>query len=62
MQTVRDLLECVWPAALETAKHPFRSATWVAALTVVVAAVTAGTWTGPAGSGWPGSSGPSARR
>jgi transposase len=26
----------VWPAALEAAKHPFRSATWVAALTVVV--------------------------
>ena len=36
VQTVRDLLECVWPAALETAKHPFRSATWVAALAVVV--------------------------
>ena len=36
VQTIRDLLECVWPAALETAKHPFRSATWVAALTVVV--------------------------
>lgn len=36
VQTVRDLLECVWPAALETAKHPFRSTTWVAALTVVV--------------------------
>ncbi|WP_141819687.1 transposase [Humibacillus xanthopallidus] len=36
VQTVRDLLECVWPAALETAKQPFRSATWVAALTVVV--------------------------
>src|SRR6476646_856479 len=36
VQTVRDLLECVWPAALETAKHPFRSATWVAALSVVV--------------------------
>ncbi len=36
VQTVRDLLECVWPAALETAQHPFRSATWVAALTVVV--------------------------
>jgi transposase len=36
VHTVRDLLECVWPAALETAKHPFRSATWVAALTVVV--------------------------
>jgi transposase len=36
VQTVRDLLECVWPAALEAAKHLFRSATWVAALTVVV--------------------------
>ncbi len=36
VQTVRDLLECVWPAALEAAKHPFRSARWVAALTVVV--------------------------
>ncbi|WP_374969497.1 IS110 family transposase [Terrabacter sp. BE26] len=36
VQTARDLLECVWPAALETGKHPFRSATWVAALCVVV--------------------------
>jgi transposase len=36
VQAIRDLLECVWPAALETAKHPFRSATWVAALNVVV--------------------------
>ncbi len=33
---VRDLPECVWPAALETAKQPFKSATWVAALAVVV--------------------------
>jgi transposase len=36
VQQVRDLLECVWPAALEAANWPFRSATWVAALTVVV--------------------------
>jgi transposase len=36
VQTIRDLLECVWPAALEAAKWPFRSATWVAALAVVV--------------------------
>lgn len=36
MQTVRDLLECVWPAALEAAKQPFKSATFVAALAVVV--------------------------
>ena len=36
VQQIRDLLECVWPAALEGANWPFRSATWVAALTVVV--------------------------
>ena len=34
--TVRDLLECVWPAALEAAAQPFKSTTWVAALTVIV--------------------------
>ncbi len=32
---LRDLLECVWPAALATAKQPFRSTTWVAALTLI---------------------------
>ncbi|WP_353953196.1 transposase [Knoellia sp. S7-12] len=36
VQQIRDLLECVWPAALDTAKQPFRSITWVAALAVVV--------------------------
>jgi transposase len=36
VQQVRDLLECVWPAALEAANWPFRSATWVAALAVVM--------------------------
>ncbi len=36
VQQVRDLLECVWPAALEAANWPFRSATWVAAMAVVV--------------------------
>jgi transposase len=36
VQQIRDLLECVWPAALDAAKHPFRSATWVAAMTVVM--------------------------
>ena len=36
VQQVRDLLECVWPSALEAANWPFRSATWVAALAVVV--------------------------
>jgi hypothetical protein len=29
-QQMRDLLECVWPAALETANWPFRSRTWAA--------------------------------
>ena len=33
---VRDLLECVWPAALDTAAQPFKSHTWLAALTVVM--------------------------
>lgn len=35
MQQIRALLECVWPAALEAARQPFRSRTWVAALRVV---------------------------
>ncbi len=34
---LRDLLECVWPAALATAAYPFRSTTWVAALVVITA-------------------------
>ncbi len=33
---VRDLLECVWPVALETAAQPFKSQTWLAALAVVM--------------------------
>jgi hypothetical protein len=37
VQQIRDLLECVWPAALEAAAQPFKSTTWVAALSVVVA-------------------------
>jgi transposase len=36
IQQIRDLLECVWPAALDTARQPFRSKTWVAALAVVL--------------------------
>lgn len=36
VQQMRDLLECVWPAALDCAQQPFRSRTWIAALTVVV--------------------------
>jgi transposase len=35
IQQMRDLLECVWPAALQAARQPFRSATWVAALWVI---------------------------
>ena len=31
VQHIRDLLECVWPAALEAAAQPFKSTTWVAA-------------------------------
>ena len=33
---IRDLLECVWPAALATAAQPLRSKTWTAALWVIV--------------------------
>jgi transposase len=36
VQQMRDLFECVWPAALETANYPFRSRTWAAAIWVVV--------------------------
>jgi len=36
VQQIRDLLECVWPAALETANWPFRSKTWPAALWVIL--------------------------
>lgn len=36
VQQIRALLECVWPAALQTARQPFRSATWTAALSIVV--------------------------
>jgi transposase len=35
VQQIRDLLDCVWPAALETAAQPFRSQTWAAALWVI---------------------------
>jgi transposase len=35
VQQMRDLLECAWPAALDTARQPFRSATWVAAMWVI---------------------------
>lgn len=36
VRQMRDLLECVWPAALETANYPFRSKTWPAALWVIL--------------------------
>jgi transposase len=35
VQQMRDLLECAWPAALDTARQPFRSGTWMAALSVI---------------------------
>jgi transposase len=35
VQQIRSLLECVWPAALDTARQPFRSRTWAAAMTVI---------------------------
>jgi transposase len=36
VQQIRDLLDCVWPAALEAAAQPFRSQTWAAAMSVVL--------------------------
>lgn len=36
IQQMRALLECVWPAALITARQPFRSSTWTAAMGVVL--------------------------
>jgi transposase len=35
VQQMRALLECVWPAALATARQPFRSSTWTAAMSIV---------------------------
>jgi len=34
VQQMRALLECAWPATLGTAKQPFRSTTWVAAMII----------------------------
>ena len=51
IQEIRDLLECVWPAALETARQPFRSQTWAAAMRHR-GTETAPTWTAPDGWGW----------
>ncbi len=36
VQQMRDLLECAWPAVLDTARQPFKSTTWHAALTVAL--------------------------
>jgi transposase len=36
VQQMRALLECVWPAALPTARQPFRSLTWTATMSVVL--------------------------
>jgi transposase len=35
VQQMRDLLECAWPAALDTARQPFRSGTWIGSLLVI---------------------------
>jgi transposase len=35
IQQMRDLAECAWPAVLDTARQPFRSSTWIAALPVI---------------------------
>src|SRR5215472_14328466 len=35
VQQMRDLLECAWPAVLDTAQQPFRSVTWMAGLSVI---------------------------
>jgi transposase len=36
VQQLRDLLDCVWPAVLDAAGSPFRSASWQASLAVVL--------------------------
>ena len=42
VQQMRDLLECAWPAVLDTARQPFKSTTWHAALTVALSRATGG--------------------
>src|SRR5664280_1569100 len=37
VQQIRDLLECVWPASVDSAKQPFRSRTWLAGMSVILA-------------------------
>jgi transposase len=54
IQQMRTLLECVWPAALQTARQPFRSSTWTAAMSIVVDR-DGGDLTRTRRLGWPGS-------
>lgn len=36
VQQIRDVLECVWPAALDAARQPFKSTTWVVTLSIIM--------------------------
>jgi hypothetical protein len=36
VQQLRDLLECVWPAALAASSSPFRSVSWCASMAAVL--------------------------
>ena len=54
VQQMRDLLECAWPAGLDTARQPFRPGTRMAALPVI-AGRDRGTSPGPGGWERPGS-------
>lgn len=36
VQQIRDLLECVWPAAVAAAQQPLKSHTWMAAMRVIM--------------------------
>jgi hypothetical protein len=51
VQQMRALLECAWPAALDTARQPFRGATWPAAMSVILDR-DRGDLARTAGSGW----------
>ena len=60
VQQIRDLLECVWPAAVTTAQQPFKSSTYTRR-DARDHGVTAATSPAPAGWDRPASSPPSAR-
>lgn len=36
VQQMRALLECAWPASVDSARQPFRWATWQAAMSVIL--------------------------